>query len=70
MSLTLEKALSCSRPHKTINTKNWQLVFGVSLRAATSNLTSAPNPLSNSSVLHDGRKHKTVVFSQSNALRE
>ena len=28
-----------------------------------------PNPLSNSSVLHDGRKHKTVVFSQSNALR-
>ena len=29
-----------------------------------------PKPLSNSSVLHDGRKHKTVVFSQSNALRE
>ena len=29
-----------------------------------------PNPLSNRSVLHDGRKHKTVVFSQSNALRE
>ena len=28
------------------------------------------NPLSNSSVLHDGRKHKTVVFSQSFALRE
>ena len=48
----------------------WQLVFGVSLRAATSNLPSSPNPLSNSSVLHDGRKHKTVVFSQSNALRE
>ena len=48
----------------------WQLVFGVSLRAATSNLPSSPNPHSNSSVLHDGRKHKTVVFSQSNALRD
>ena len=42
----------------------WQLVFGVSL------LPSSPNPLSNRSVLHDGRKHKTVVFSQPNALRE
>ena len=29
-----------------------------------------PQPLSNSSVLHDGRKHKTVDFSQSNVLRE
>ena len=50
----------------------WQLVFGVWLRDATSNLPSSPNPLSNRSVLHDhdGRKHtwesihtsKTVVF--------
>ena len=48
----------------------WQLVFGVSLRDATSNLPSSPNPLSNRSVLHDGRKHKTVVSSQPNALRE
>ena len=48
----------------------WQLVFGVSLRDATSNLPSFPNPLSNRSVLHDRRKHKTVVFSQPNALRE
>ena len=31
--------------------------FGVSLRAATSNLPSSPNPLSNRGVLHDGRKH-------------
>ena len=29
-----------------------------------------PTPSENSSVLPDGRKHKTVVFSQSNALRE
>ena len=37
----------------------WQLVFGVWLRDATSNLPSSPNPLSNRSVLHDhdGRKH-------------
>ena len=48
----------------------WQLVFGVSLRDATSNLPSSPNPLSNRSVLHDERKHKTVVSSQPNALRE
>ena len=34
------------------------------------NLPSSPNTLSNRSVLHDGRKHKTVVFSQSNALCE
>ena len=50
----------------------WQLVFGVWLRDATSNLPSSPNPLSNRSVLydHNGRKHtwesihtsKTVVF--------
>ena len=50
----------------------WQLVFGVWLRDATSNLPSSPNPHSNRSVLHDhdGRKHtwesihtsKTVVF--------
>ena len=50
----------------------WQLVFGVWLRDAKSNLPSSPNPLSNRSVLHDhdGRKHtwesihtsKTVVF--------
>ena len=50
----------------------WQLVFGVWLRGATSNLPSSPNPLSNRSVLHDhdGRKHtwesihtsKAVVF--------
>ena len=50
----------------------WQLVFGVWLRDATSNLPSSPNPLSNRSVLHDhdGRKHtwesihtsKTVAF--------
>ena len=44
--------------------------FGVSLRDATSNLPSSPDPLSNWSVLHDGRKHKTVVSSQPNALRE
>ena len=44
----------------------WQLGFGVSLRAATSNLPSSPNPLSNSSVLHHITKHKTVVFSQTN----
>ena len=31
---------------------------------------SSPNPLSNESVIHDGRKHKTVVFLQSNAVRE
>ena len=48
----------------------WQLVFCDSLRAGTSNLLSSPNPLSNNSVLHDGIKHETVVFSQSNALRE
>ena len=48
----------------------WQLVFGVSLRDVTSNLPSSPNPLSNRSVLHDGRKHKTVVSSQPSALRE
>ena len=48
----------------------WQLVFGVSLRDATSNLPSSPNPLSNRSVLHDGRNHKTVVSSQPSALRE
>ena len=48
----------------------WQLVLGVSLRDGTSNLPSSPNPLSNRSVLHDRRKHKTVVFSQPNALRE
>ena len=42
----------------------WQLGFAVSLRAATSNLLSSPNPLSNRSVLHDGRKHKTVVVLQ------
>ena len=50
----------------------WQLGFGVSLRAAMSNLPSSPNPLSNRtvrSVLHDGRKHKTVVFSQKRSLR-
>ena len=49
-----------------------QLVFGVSLRDATSNLPSSPNPLSksNRSVHHDGRKYKTVVSSQPNALRE
>ena len=29
-----------------------------------------PHLLSNSSALHVGRKHKTVVFSQSNTLRE
>ena len=29
----------------------WQLVFGVSLRAATSNLPTSPNPLSNRSTL-------------------
>ena len=29
-----------------------------------------PQPLSKRSVLHDGRKHKTVVFSQPNPLRE
>ena len=44
--------------------------FGVSLRDGTSNLPSSPNPLSNRSVLHEGRKHKTVVFSQPNALCE
>ena len=37
----------------------WHLVFGDSLRDATSNL---PGPVSNRNVLHDGRKHKTVVF--------
>ena len=35
----------------------WQLVFDVSLRDATPNLPSSPNPLSSRSVLHDGRKH-------------
>ena len=34
----------------------WQLVFGVSLRAATSNLPSSPNPLSRRSVLHNWRE--------------
>ena len=52
----------------------WQLGFGVSLRAAMSNLSVSPPPntplISNRSVLHDGRKHKTVVFLQSNAVRE
>ena len=47
----------------------WQLGFDVSLWAATSNLPSSPNPLSNRSVLHAGRKHKTTVFSQSNAVQ-
>ena len=42
-----------------------QLGFGVSLRGATSNLPSSPNSLSNRNMLHDGRKHKTVNFSQS-----
>ena len=49
----------------------WQLGFGVLLRDATSNLpysgSPRPNALSSRSVLHDGRKHKTVVFSH--ALR-
>ena len=48
----------------------WQLVFGVWLRDATSNLPSSPNPLSNRSVLHDHDAYmgesihtsKTVVF--------
>ena len=35
----------------------WQVGFGVSPRAATSNLPSSPNPLSNRGVLHDWRKH-------------
>ena len=42
----------------------------LSLRAVTSNLSLFPNPLSNESVIHDGRKHKTVVFLQVNAVRE
>ena len=46
-----------------------QLGFGGSLRAATLNLCSSPNHLSNRGVLHDGRKQKTVVFLQTNALR-
>ena len=29
-----------------------------------------PTPLSHRSVLHDGRKHRTVIFLQSNAVRE
>ena len=38
----------------------WQLVLVVSLQAATSNLPSSPNHLSNRSVLHDGRKHRPL----------
>ena len=50
----------------------WQRGFGVLLRAATSNLDLSlfHNPLSSRSVFHDGRKHKTFVFLQSNAVRE
>ena len=48
----------------------WQLVFGVSQRNAASNLPSSPDPLSNRSVLHHGRKHKTVVSPQPSDLRK
>ena len=47
---------------------SWSLVFHGGMARQISPLP--PNPLSNRSVLHDGRKHKTVVFSQPNALRE
>ena len=46
------------------------LFVDLSLRAATSNLSLFPNPLSSESVIHDGRKHKTVVFLQPNAVCE
>ena len=44
----------------------------LSLRAVTSNPSLFPNanPLSNGSVIHDGREHKTVVFLQSNTVRD
>ena len=38
---------------------SWALVFHCRLPRQIS--PSSPNPLSNRSVLHDGRKHKTVV---------
>ena len=44
------------------------LLVALSLRAATSNLSLLPKPLSNESVIHNGRKHKTVVFLQLNAV--
>ena len=49
---------------------SWALVFHCGLPRRISPLPPTTNPLSNTSVLHDGRKHKTVVFSQSNALRD
>ena len=50
---------------------SWSLVFHCGM-ATEWHVKSPlfPNPLSNRSVLHDGRKHKTVVFSQPNAIRE
>ena len=53
---------------------SWSLVFHCGMARQISPLppmhSSSTYPLSNRSVLHDGRKHKTVVFSQPNALRK
>ena len=46
------------------------LFVAMSLRAAASNLSLFPNPLSNESVIQDGREHKTVVFLPFNAARK
>ena len=48
---------------------SWSLVFTLGCKCYVKS-PLFPKPLSNRSVLHDGRKHKTVVFSHSNALRE
>ena len=45
----------------------WCFTAGCHVKSA---LFPQCNPLSNRSVLNNGRKHKTVVFSQSNALRK
>ena len=48
----------------------WQLGFGVCFTAGCHiKFPLFPDPLSNRSVPHDGRKHKTVVFSQSNTRK-
>ena len=47
---------------------SWSLVLHCGMPRQISPLP--PTPLSNRSALHEGRKHKTVVSSQPNALRE
>ena len=71
MQYSLSFVLVCASLLEPLHSRNcrrlwlWQLSFGVSLRVATSNLCLDPLPptaLSNRSVLHDGRKHKAIIF--------